>query len=129
MNDWTEYQIGLVYYSGIFISVVLTLVSLIYLHPIKPVFKLITKKMGRFLDGSFRTTVVLAGILGAFSVSFRSCSGSYQNLLESKQETLIKGMEQITASITYLWMILIFWLVFFILLALFTKTKLSKPTD
>ena len=83
--------------------------------------KVLVKKLGTFMDTSFRATVFLAGLLGAFSVSFRSCSGRYDYLLQSKRETLVKGAELVSTSYQYLWIILVFWLIALILLVLFKK--------
>lgn len=127
MNTWGEYQIGLVYFASLFISVLSIVACLIYLHPVKPVVKLLVKKFRTFMDASFRTTVFLAGILGAFSVSFRSCSGRYDYLLASKRETFVKGAELVSTSYKYLWIILGFWLIAMILIVLFKRP--SKPVE
>lgn len=126
MNNWTELHIGIVYFSGLFIALITSILTVLYLRPITETIKKITGKLDFIWSGSFKTTVVLSGLLGAMSVTFKDCNGNYDNLLESRHETAMKGLEQVSASFDWLTTILGLWLVIFIILRLTLNRKMKN---
>lgn len=128
MNNWSEHQIGLIYLTGLLISIVISVWVLVYLSPIRKPIKKITKTFDALWNHSFKTTVLLAGLLGALSVSFKDCKGNYDYLLESKTKTVMKGVEQVSTAFGYLTVFIAIWLVIFITLFLIMKTKNNKQS-
>ncbi len=126
MNIWSELHIGIIYYTGLVISLLAIICVITYLKQIKSVFKKITTGPGIW-SSSFRVTVFLSGLLGAMSVSFRDCKGKYEYLLESKHETVMKGLEQVSVSFQWIAFILIFW--FFLLIALWMISKRKRNSE
>jgi hypothetical protein len=120
MGLWSELHIGIVYYTGLIIAIITGLLIILYLKQAKVIIKKITA-IPRFWSGSFKITVILSALLGAMSVSFRDCSGKYDYLLESKHETYMKGIEQISTSFQWIAFILILWLFIFSVLWLISK--------
>jgi len=115
MNNWTEFHVAVVYYGGLIISLLLGVLSLLYLKPLYYI-KKITEKYSALWSGNFITTVLFAGMLGAMSVSFVSCDSGYETLLRSPSTTIFYGLQKIsTASMAYAIMLLL-WLI--ILLAM-----------
>lgn len=121
MNNWTEFHIGIVYFSGLATAFIVSILTVLYLRPVRTIINKITGKLDKIWNGGFKLTVVLGGLLGAMSVSFKDCNGSYNDLLESPYETAMKGAEQVSATFDWLAIILGIWLVAFITLRL-TKT-------
>lgn len=126
MNIWSELHIGIIYYTGLVISLLAVICVITYLRQIKSVLKKITTGPGIW-SSSFRVTVLLSGLLGAMSVSFRDCKGKYEYLLESKHETVMKGLEQVSVSFQWIAFILIFW--FFLLIALWMISKRKRHIE
>ncbi|HYV92464.1 MAG TPA: hypothetical protein VE978_11790 [Chitinophagales bacterium] len=118
MKNWTEFHISIIYFTGLLVALGSSILTIFYLRPIKKTIEKITKGIDFFWDRSFKTTIILAGLLGAMSVSFRNCSGNYTYLLESRKETIAKGFEQVSASFNYLTIILGLWLIIFLILQL-----------
>ena len=123
MKNWTEFHIGIVYYSGLLLSLLAGLITVLYLSPVKSIFQKIVTKFEAFWRHSFKSSIILAGLIGAMSVSFKDCSGKYDYLLNSPEKTLIKGMEQISKSFEYVAFIIGIWLVVFIILSLILVKK------
>ena len=124
MRTWTEFHISVVYFSGLLIALVSGIVTIIYLRPIKETIHKITGKIEVLWNRSFKTTVMLAGLFGAMSVSFRDCNGEYSYLLRSRKETISKGLEQVSTSFDYLSLILGLWLIIFLILIVTRKSKM-----
>ncbi len=118
MRAWNEIDIGIVYFSGLVLALVTGILVVLYLGLLKATIQKIAGRFVRLWRGSFKTTIILGSLLGAMSVSFRSCDGSYDALLESKQETILKGCEQLSASFEWVALVLGIWLVIFVLLRL-----------
>lgn len=118
MNNWTEHQIAIIYFTGLFISLITGVLIIFYLHSINIAIKKIAGKYYLIWKTSFKTTVILSGFLGAMSVSFRNCDGSYEHLLKSKPEAIVKGIQQVTTSFNYLAIILGIWFLIFIVMQL-----------
>lgn len=116
MKNWTEFHIAIVYYSGLIISVIVGVLILWYLRPNKTLIKKITERFGKIWNGSFKTTVVMSGLLGAMSVTFKDCDGNYDYLLKSPYNTAMKGVEQVSTSFDYLAIVLGIWLIVFVIL-------------
>lgn len=116
MKNWTEFHIAIVYYSGLIISVIVGVLILWYLRPNKTLIKKITERFGKIWNGSFKTTVVMSGLLGAMSVTFKDCDGNYDYLLKSPYRTAMKGVEQVSTSFDYLAIVLGIWLIVFVIL-------------
>lgn len=116
MKNWTEFHIAIVYYSGLIISVIMGVLILWYLRPNKTLIKKITERFGKIWNGSFKTTVVMSGLLGAMSVTFKDCDGNYDYLLKSPYNTAMKGVEQVSTSFDYLAIVLGIWLIVFVIL-------------
>jgi hypothetical protein len=123
MKNWTEFHIGIVYYSGLLISLFAGLVVVIYLNPVKSVLNKLVKKFVEFWSPGFKSTIILSGFLGAMSVSFKDCSGEYDYLINSPTKTILKGFEQVSKSFEYIALILGLWLLVFLLLRI---TMLKK---
>ena len=121
MKSWTEFHIAIVYYTGLLIALLTSILAVLYLQPIKLTIKKITEKFDALWNSSFKTTIILAGLLGAMSVTFRDCDGNYDYLLNSKHETIKKGLEQVSSSFDYLATILSVWLIIFLILRLTVK--------
>lgn len=123
MKNWTDIHIGIVYYSAILIGLIMSLLSLYYLRPIKFAIKKITAKYSSIWNHSFKVTVILSGLIGAMSVSFTDCHGSYQHLSESSFKTVMKGLEQVSKSIEILTGIFILWFILFLVLWMIRSKK------
>jgi len=126
MNNWTEFHISIVYFTGLAIALITSTLSVLYLRPIKTTIKKIIGKFDTIWTGGFKTTVILGGLLGAMSVTFKDCNGNYDDLLESRHETAMKGLEQISTSFDWLTIILGIWLAIFIILRLTLNKKNEK---
>lgn len=123
MNNWTDFHISIVYFSGLAIALIVSVLTVMYLRPARTTIKKITGKFDIIWNGSFKTTVVLGGLLGAMSVTFRGCNGNYNYLLESQYETAMKGVEQVSTTFDWLTIILGLWLVIFVVLRLTLDKK------
>ena len=121
-----EYQIGVIYFSGLLIALIISILVLLYLRPIQKPIKKISEKFEMLWSNSFKTTVIFAGLLGALSVSFKDCKGNYDYLLESKTKTVMKGVEQVSSAFDYLTVFIIVWFVIFITLFMMLKFKKNK---
>ena len=129
MNNWTEFHIGIIYFAGLLVALITSILTVLYLRPIRTTIKKITEKFDTLWNHSFKTTIILAGLLGAMSVTFKDCNGNYDYLLESRHETVMKGLEQVSTSFDYLTIILGLWLVIFITLRLTLNKKNSISVD
>jgi hypothetical protein len=114
MRNWTETDIGIIYFTGLFIALIISVLIVLYLSLTKSIISKIAEKFETSLGFSFRGTILLAGLLGAMSVSFTDCSGHYGYLLSSKFETVMQGLEQVSSSLKYLYIIIGFWLLVFV---------------
>lgn len=128
MSTWTEFHISLVYFSGLLVALIMSILTVLYLRPVRATIKKIVGKLDIIWNGSFKTTVILGGLLGAMSVTFRGCKGNYDDLLESRHQTAMKGIEQISTSFDWLTIILGLWLVIFIALGLIVNKKNELQT-
>jgi hypothetical protein len=122
MKNWTELQIGIVYYSGLLISILAGAMGVLYLDPVKNILNKFALKFVGLWSNGFKSSIILAGLLGAMSVSFKDCSGKYDYLLDSPQNTILKGCEQVSKAFEYVALVLGLWLIVFILLR-FTMIK------
>ncbi len=111
MRTWTEFHIALVYYGGLLISLLSVLAVLLYLRPIAPVMEKLTKAKDWFWSRSFRVSLLMAGMVGAMSVSFTDCDGHYDYLLKSRYATAMQGAEQVAEAWFYIAGICGLWLV------------------
>lgn len=126
MRSWTEFHIAIVYFTGLLIALATAVLVLWYLLPLKSTIKKIVEKFESLWSGSFKTTIILAGLFGAMSVTFRDCDGNYDYLLFSKKATITKGLEQVSSSFDYLTIVLGIWLLLFLILTLSgNKTRIS----
>ncbi|MCK4663564.1 MAG: hypothetical protein KAT68_11905 [Bacteroidales bacterium] len=124
MKNWAELQISIIFFAGIAIALLTSILVLVLLRQnIKNGLKKIAGKSNIIWTRSFKVTVILAGLLGAMSISFRSCEGNYDKLLESKYETVVKGFLQISKSYEYLTYILVFWFIIFSFYYLIIKKR------
>ena len=128
MKNWTEFQIGVIYFLGLLVALLSTILCIWYLRPINKPIKKITREFGALWNGSFKTTVIISGLLGAILVSFKDCEGNYDYLLESKSKTVLKGLEQVSTSFDYLTITMGIWLVIFIALFLILNKKNKTPS-
>ena len=118
MRSWTEFHIAIVYFAGLLIALATAVLVLWCLLPLKSTIKKIVEKSESLWSGSFKTTIILAGLFGAMSVTFRDCDGNYDYLLSSKKATITKGLEQVSSSFDYLTIVLGIWLLLFLILRL-----------
>ena len=116
MNSWSEFQLGMVFFLGLIIAFISSTLIVLYLQPTIGLLSKITGKIGIFWNRSFKTSLLFVGILGAMSVTFTDCSGSYNYLLDSRNKSIMKGLEQVSASFDYLTWVLGLWLLFFVVL-------------
>ena len=128
MKNWTEFHISIIYFAGLLVALITSILTFLYLRPIKTTITKITEKFDTLWNHSFKTTLILAGLLGAMSVTFKDCNGNYNYLLKSRYETIMKGLEQVSNSFDYLAIILGLWLVIFILLRLTLNKKNKMPS-
>ena len=127
MKIWTEFDISIVYFTGLAIALITSILTVLYFQPFKATIKKITGKFETIWSGSFKTTVVLGGLLGAMTVTFKSCEGDYDSLLKSEHKTVMKGLEQISTSFDWLTIVLGFWLLIFIILRVTSNKKNERP--
>ena len=124
MKNWSEFHISIVYYTGLLLSTFTGILVISYCkQDMKGAIVKITGKFHTFWQQSFKTTIILTGLLGAISVSFRDCNGKYDYLLKSRHETVAKGLEQISASYLSLASIIGFWLFLFLIMHLSSLRK------
>jgi len=97
MKPWTEFHIATVYFSSIFISLSIGIFSLFYLKPFRNIRKIIGNSENLW-GYKFTITTLMAGLLGAMSVSFVDCNGSYEGLLDDQKKTIELGLAQIKAT-------------------------------
>ena len=124
MTNWSELNIAMVYYSGLFFALITGLVIVLYLDSTKEAIKLITLKFNKLWNSIFRSSIVLASLIGALSVNFRNCEGNYDYLLKSPEQSVMKGIEQVSNSFDWLTVLLGFWFLLFSIYHL--KTKFNK---
>jgi hypothetical protein len=128
MKPWTEAEIGLVFWGGIFIAFLAGMFVLFYLRPVKNPINKITGSISKVWHRSFISTLLVAGLIGSLSVSFRDCNGNYDFLLKSKKETVMKGLQQVSSSFEYLSWTMGFWLILLLVLfIIITKRNLKIP--
>ncbi|HEY5689105.1 MAG TPA: hypothetical protein VIS27_12450 [Yeosuana sp.] len=128
MNAWSESNIAIVYFSGLFFALMSGLVIVFYLNSIKEAIKLITIKFNKLWNSIFKSSIVLASLIGALSINFRNCEGNYDYLLKSPQQTVIKGIEQVSNSFDWLTVLLGFWFLLFIILRLNSIKNIENKT-
>lgn len=128
MNAWSESNIAIVYFSGLFFALMSGLVIVFYLNSIKEAIKLITIKFNKLWNSIFKSSIVLASLIGALSINFRNCEGNYDYLLKSPQQTVIKGIEQVSNSFDWLTILLGFWFLLFIILRLNSIKNIENKT-
>ena len=124
MKNWTEFHIGVVYYCGLLISLIIGIGGLMYLKPLSYIKKIVSKH-GSLWTNSFVTTIIMAGTLGAMSVSFRDCSCSYDNLLTSKSTTIYYGLSQISSGCMAYAILLGAWLIILITIKMIYQRNIS----
>jgi len=124
MTSWSEINIAIVYFSGLFFALMTGLLIVLYMNSTKEAIKLITIKFDKLWNSVFKSSIVLASLIGALSVNFRNCEGNYDYLLKSPQQTVIKGIEQVSNAFDWLTVLLGFW--FFLFSMYHLKTKCHK---
>jgi len=127
MKSWTDFHIAIVYFAGLFVALASGIIIVQYLRPFKVVIRRLVNKFETLWTSSFVSTTILAGLLGAMAISFRDCDGSYDYLLSSKRETVLKGFEQVSNAFVYLAIVLGLWLFIFMVLRM-TRNKKNLPT-
>ena len=123
MINWGETGIGLVYFAGLLSAILLAIAVILFILPANKPVKKIVGKSGLSWTRTFITTIMLTVMLGAMSVSFRDCHGNYDKLLNSRKETLMKGLQQISAAMQYLAWVLLFWAIIFCILYILRKNR------
>lgn len=126
MTTWTELNIAVVYFTGLFFALLTGLMIVFYLNLNKEAIKLITEKFHKLWNSVFKSSIVLASLIGALSVNFRNCYGNYDYLLKSPQKTVIKGIEQVSNSFDWLTVLLGFWLLLFIIFRLNSNKNIEN---
>ena len=63
MDSWSELHISIVYYSGIFVALLTSVIILLVLSPIESVSKKIFGRLSTVWNKSFKTTLILGGLL------------------------------------------------------------------
>lgn len=125
MSDWSEFHISIIYFTGLLVALIMSILVVLYLRPIKKTIERIKGKIDTIWHGSFKMTVILSGLLGAMSVTFKDCEGNYDYLLESRFETAMKGFDQVASCFSYLAIVLGIWFVIFISFRLIQNKKSS----
>ena len=97
MKSWTEFQIGLIYFGGLTITLGIGIVALIFLQPFHNIKKLLPES-GAFWSINLTTTMLIAGLLGAMSVSFKNCNSGYTYLIDNPTDTIQLGLTQISSG-------------------------------
>ena len=127
MNPWNESGIGIVYFAGILLSLIAGLVILNLMKPVKSPMEKISGKQGNWWLRTFISTLMIVSLAGALSVSFRDCSGNYDHLLQSRKQTVMKGMQQVSTSMDYLAWTLLFWLLLLLILYIVKIKNKNTP--
>ena len=128
MTSWSEINIAIVYFSGLFFALMTGLLIVLYMNSTKEAIKLITIKFDKLWNSVFKSSIVLASLIGALSVNFRNCEGNYDYLLKSPQQTVIKGIEQVSNSFDWLTVLLGFWFLLFIIFRLNSIKNIKNKT-
>ena len=128
MTSWSEINIAIVYFSGLFFALMTGLLIVLYMNSTKEAIKLITIKFDKLWNSVFKSSIVLASLIGALSVNFRNCEGNYDYLLKSPQQTVIKGIEQVSNSFDWLTVLLGFWFLLFISFRLNSIKNIKNKT-
>ena len=125
MKAWTEFHIGLVYYSALLIAFIAGILSLLYLRPNKNILLKIVEKTGVLWSRSFVLTLTMAGILGAMSVSFTDCNTNYHKYLGQPQATIQVGLGQVSAGCSLIAFITRVWFFIFVTLRLSSAWRIK----
>jgi len=128
MTSWSEINIAIVYFSGLFFALMTGLLIVLYMNSTKEAIKLITIKFDKLWNSVFKSSIVLASLIGALSVNFRNCEGNYDYLLKSPQQTVIKGIEQVSNAFDWLTVLLGFWFLLFISFRLNSIKNIKNKT-
>jgi len=128
MTSWSEINIAIVYFSGLFFALMTGLLIVLYMNSTKEAIKLITIKFDKLWNSVFKSSIVLASLIGALSVNFRNCEGNYDYLLKSPQQTVIKGIEQVSNAFDWLTVLLGFWFLLFIIFRLNSIKNIKNKT-
>jgi heme/copper-type cytochrome/quinol oxidase subunit 2 len=121
MKPWNETGIGIVFLGGLILAAIAGITVLFFIRPAKKPIEKITGNMGWSWAWIMFTTVIMAALAGAMSVSFRDCGGDYKDLMESRAATVMKGLEQVSESFNYMAIILGTWLLIFLALFIFLR--------
>ncbi|HLF33063.1 MAG TPA: hypothetical protein VI583_02425 [Cyclobacteriaceae bacterium] len=121
MKPWNESGIGVVFLGGLIIAAIAGIAVLFFIKPAKKPIEKITGDKGWSWARTMFTTVIMAAMAGAMSVSFRDCGGNYDDLIESRAATIMKGLEQVSQSFNYMAIILGIWLLIFLALFIFLR--------
>jgi hypothetical protein len=124
MNNWTEREVGLVYYGGLAIALAVIIIVLLLLQPrLKGALQTITQeRAAAFWGHALRITGILLGMVGALSVTFYGCNvGKYEHLLSHPMYTIGRGFTQVSRGTVFLGRTLLAWLLFFGLYFLLRK--------
>lgn len=109
----TESDIGLVYYSALTVSLIIGIAGTLSLKSAKAITRI--TGAGIFWNYSFKSTGIIAGMLGAMSVSYRGCDYPYST---SASFTLKLGSLQVSTACQTLAILLFAWLLIFLMLRL-----------
>src|SRR5690242_13405544 len=122
---WTEFQIGLVYFGGLAITACVGIAALIYLQPFRNLKKLLATS-GIYWGINLTTTILIAGLLGAMSVSFKNCNSGYSYLLDNPSETIQLGLTQISRGCLSFTIMFCFWFLILITLKMTQVWRIKK---
>jgi hypothetical protein len=126
MTYWTSTQIALIYFGGIALAILAAVLVLLYLKHCRRAFLVIWTKFRKTSIWGFKSSLIVAALLGALSVNYLDCSGEYEYLKESGYLVLTKGLEQIGTALVLLSITTGAWLLVFIIRMLVNRRSKSE---
>lgn len=126
MTYWTSTQIALIYFGGIALAILAAVLALLYIKPCRRAFLVIWTTFRKTSIWGFKSSLIVAALLGALSVNYLDCSGEYEYLKESGYLVLTKGLEQIGTALVLLSITTGAWLLVFIIRMLVNRRPKSE---
>ena len=125
MSTWAEFEISIVYYSGLFLTGLAAIGTLMYLRPGKLTLSRITGSMGAMWRNHVVISLLMAALLGAMSVSFKNCDGDLP--IGDHPLVIVQfGLTQISRGLFSIFLISSVWFVILICLRMTTVRKLDR---
>ncbi len=121
MNAPTEFEIGVIYYAGLAVSLLTGILGMVYLSP-RHALARVAGKAGSLWNHLFKSTVLISGMLGAMSVSFVDCDTEYPKTLH---HAITLGAREVSSAYEYSITFLAAWLMAFLTMRLATLWRVQ----